>query len=670
MRKGGNEGQEEARESRGRSMTERTQIWREGPSRRFILFLSSSHANLHHNYDVLAVRHMQGQPRHTRLPLWGKKVPKMWAIQCRGNAVPLHTYRRAWGGAECKIGGHSHDHLRMLPLEPHVLGQNELLSLGADNLRRFAVTKGPSTKLLEGFRASTNATRTYLRQSTSMSSSGDLLHSALSETVDDMMSGLHERPVPRGQDQRNGIRGEFLGSPSTHHVSEVSHDMFAPEPFQHDCKATLFPADDDACDPLLNKKIGRSIAQAGAAAVVTSTIYQAVKHHKHKNDRQSAGDGIISQTIKEKCKRAGESGPLTEPTAEFMATDPSRGDEPIEEPTLDTVEAWSTLLRTAPAWSQLRLYSFIRSLGKGSHAEALLVEKGSYERDERKRMCVLKVSRFLPEAINESRLLSVLSAKSNIAHPYVVRLEDVHVEQFGTSHLAFLQLEYCEGGDLDTYMRGRGTYCQHAFDDVHIHYIASELLAGLASLHAQEIVHRDVKPANILLGTDGDVKLCDFGVASRYRDFWPDGSYVPAGSLAYMSPEIRQMLSCASERDQSTYNIATPRELPVLTLTGKVDVWALSCVVYALCLSISEPNLVDVPPLQAVAEVCDHRGWPPFNASQKISSEDPGKIANEICWLLVLGLQPNPGLRPSAEDLKKFVSCSEKQTNIERLARL
>jgi serine/threonine protein kinase len=92
-------------------------------------------------------------------------------------------------------------------------------------------------------------------------------------------------------------------------------------------------------------------------------------------------------------------------------------------------------------------------------------------------------------------------------------------------------LELVDGGSLDSIRRRKG-----AFPEVAIAEVTAQSLSSLAYLHARRIVHLDIKPANLLASTAGEVKVADFGIAkvlSRADDHCT--SYV--GTAAYMSPE-------------------------------------------------------------------------------------------------------------------------------------
>lgn len=575
----------------------------------------------------------------------------MWS-QRRGNTVPLHTYRNAplAGGAECKIGGHPHDHVRMLSM--HSPKKEELLGLGTGHHCRFTLVPGPSQMLLEGFRA--GAAAALMVAPTPPSSSFSTPPSSLAPM------GLHhpdDREILYRQSSRHQEEWmrthQPLASPSflaasssptpafehTHlSVSSTTQQM---SPLETRDSATA------AAPSSNNDSTKRSVARAGAAALVSTSVYKVVKKHRHKHERPSLV-GNQKEGKNEADVQAGQRSNASSRAGGREAT---------------TAADWNATVEAAPRWSQLRSYTFVRSLGKGAHAEALLVERGGGEERGRstKQQCVLKVSEdFLPEAVNEARLLGQLSTTGNSASSHVVRLEDVFIEQVGGRHVSYLQLEYCHGGDVGSVLKRGANGSQHAFDDVSVHRLAGQLLAALESLHSQHIIHRDVKPDNILLTADGQVKLCDFGIATRLTDAWSGGSNFAAGSLPFMSPETRRLLLRTDGDANEKVGGKGGEEAKEVACTDKADVWALGCVLYAMCTDNPTPNLINVPPLQAVAEVCSHRGWPAFDFSLgPVGMEGGAGVfaqAQLVCWLLALALEPNPALRPSAAELRRALT--------------
>jgi serine/threonine protein kinase len=142
----------------------------------------------------------------------------------------------------------------------------------------------------------------------------------------------------------------------------------------------------------------------------------------------------------------------------------------------------------------------------------------------------------------DPQLLEVLVGEAvhlaQINHPNVVRLWDLDDE----ATCPYLVLEYVPGGTLADLIRQKGRI-PFAFAWA----IARQAVEGLAEAHKSGVVHRDVKPGNLLLATDGHVKVADLGLAMIVSDRAMDGSPTGSrsgdsgirkgGTVAYLAPE-------------------------------------------------------------------------------------------------------------------------------------
>jgi len=132
-------------------------------------------------------------------------------------------------------------------------------------------------------------------------------------------------------------------------------------------------------------------------------------------------------------------------------------------------------------------------------------------------------------------------AAANLAHPNIVQVFDWG-EDNGTY---FIVMEYIEGRSLST-MLGQSTRI-HPSDAA---AIAAKVAGGLAYAHRRGVVHRDVKPGNILLTNDGDVKVTDFGIALAVNasdNLTQAGSVM--GTATYFSPEQAEGLTVDGRSD-------------------------------------------------------------------------------------------------------------------------
>lgn len=124
-------------------------------------------------------------------------------------------------------------------------------------------------------------------------------------------------------------------------------------------------------------------------------------------------------------------------------------------------------------------------------------------------------------------LLREAVALARLSHPNVVPIFDLEDAPEG----AFIAMEYVDGLNLEKLLARRGRLTPEEA------VLAGAAIArGLAAAHAQEIVHRDVKPANVLLGRNGAIKVMDFGIAGFLAGAAEEGDTV-FGTPGYLPPE-------------------------------------------------------------------------------------------------------------------------------------
>lgn len=170
-------------------------------------------------------------------------------------------------------------------------------------------------------------------------------------------------------------------------------------------------------------------------------------------------------------------------------------------------------------------YEINREIGRGGMATAYLAEQRSLGRQVVLKILERKASET-PETVerflNEGRIIASLK------HPHIITIFDIG--QSGEN--VYISMEYVEGGDLKQRMQHKIFAPVEALD------VIERIASGLGVAHENGIVHRDVKPGNILFRDDGTPLLSDFGIAKRLSgdpDLTSTGMFL--GSPNYMAPE-------------------------------------------------------------------------------------------------------------------------------------
>ena len=230
-------------------------------------------------------------------------------------------------------------------------------------------------------------------------------------------------------------------------------------------------------------------------------------------------------------------GTLEEDTAFLAALRERFGISEAEERVLRHYARSSVVVfRDRNAWEA---YERLRLLGEGGGGRTWLARDRA-----RDRLVVLKepLERWQQDPATREAVLREARLAARVRHPNVVAVEEV-VEGNGSPVIV---MEYLDGGSLADLLRSRGTLPWREAVNMTI-----EVLRGLEAVHAAGIVHRDVKPSNILLDGTGSPKIADFGIAlppSSSKTLIDGASTARAGTYLYMAPEVRSGVALGDRR--------------------------------------------------------------------------------------------------------------------------
>jgi beta-lactam-binding protein with PASTA domain/predicted Ser/Thr protein kinase len=226
-------------------------------------------------------------------------------------------------------------------------------------------------------------------------------------------------------------------------------------------------------------------------------------------------------------------------------------------------------------------YRVLKRLGSGGMADVYCAEDSQLQR-----RVALKVlhRRFAEDRQFVERFRREASSAAGLQHPNVVAIFD-RGEWDGTYYIA---MEYVEGRTLKDIIREKGAAPPEAAIDITL-----QILRAARYAHRRGIVHRDIKPHNVLIDQDGRVRVADFGIArAGTSDMTETGSIM--GTAQYISPEQAQGRPVDARSDLYSIGVVL-YEL----LTGREPFDAESPVTVAL-MQVNEPP---VPPMQLVPEI-------------------------------------------------------------------
>ncbi len=170
-------------------------------------------------------------------------------------------------------------------------------------------------------------------------------------------------------------------------------------------------------------------------------------------------------------------------------------------------------------------YRLTARIGEGSFSETYLATDTSLERQ-----VAVKILRehYARDPRYATRFEREARAAAAVSHPNVVDVFDYGRD----GDTLYITMEWVDGSDLKKLIRDRAPLAIPEATR-----LIREILRGLGAIHRAGIVHRDVKPQNVLLSRDGQAKLSDFGIARGSVDSGLTDTGMALGTAAYMAPE-------------------------------------------------------------------------------------------------------------------------------------
>ena len=170
-------------------------------------------------------------------------------------------------------------------------------------------------------------------------------------------------------------------------------------------------------------------------------------------------------------------------------------------------------------------YRIIDTLGEGGMANVYLAEDIILQRKVAVKILRLDLQKE-PQTL--ARFQREALATSELSHPNIVMVLDV-----GTDHgLPYMVMEYVDGPDLKDYI-----IANSPLNLGNIIKIMDQILSAMSLAHKHNVIHRDLKPQNILMDKHGNIKIADFGIAVALNQNSVTQTNSAIGSVHYMSPE-------------------------------------------------------------------------------------------------------------------------------------
>ncbi len=299
-------------------------------------------------------------------------------------------------------------------------------------------------------------------------------------------------------------------------------------------------------------------------------------------------------------------------------------------------DAQQTLVEADPVVGlHLGPWRLVREIGRGGMGAVYLAARDDNQFEQRAAIKVIKYGLDTTELLDRFRRERQILA--SLDHPYIARLIDGGSTPEGRPYFV---MEYVEGQTIDAWRRVSNPSVEQCCR------LFLKVCEAVAHAHRSLVVHRDLKPGNILIAADGSPKLLDFGVAKLLsQDGEPDAT-VTGMSNRPLTPDY-----------------ASPEQVRGKAVTTATDVYSLGAILYELLTGAKAHRITSRLPLDIEHAVCTQ---PITRPSDAVPATVPGaarlrrQLAGDLDNIVQMAMRKEPERRYAsvdrfAEDVRRYV---------------
>lgn len=234
--------------------------------------------------------------------------------------------------------------------------------------------------------------------------------------------------------------------------------------------------------------------------------------------------------------------------------------------------------------TKIRKYTRGKYLGKGGFAKCYVCTN-----QETKQVTAAKIipKKNLTKSRQRAKLLSEIRIHRALKHTNVVKFMHVFEDQ----NNVYIQLELCKNNSLNNYIKRK-----RKINESMTKSFTLQIVNALKYLHANKVIHRDLKLGNLFISEEGEIKLGDFGLAAKL-EFDNDKRYTVCGTPNYIAPEILE------NKNGHSYG---------------VDIWSLGVIVYTLVVGKPPFETENVKETYKRIKACQYKFPEHSNASEEV----------------------------------------------------